>query len=203
MLERMKTAITDDLRNRATPLIAEIYAAFNDVPRPDIGNITQHRCLECDAVRDYLAGKSWKDLVDQLSIDGFNPMELTWNLKTGLLSPDGYHHYLPAVLVACIRVGFEIDTLFSDTAWMFRPHELEERENFEARIRPFSARQLEAIARTLEYLIDFQIAHHQNFASGLDCTARKVWDLFVVQDEHKALAEVRARIVHLSNHALD
>jgi hypothetical protein len=46
-------------------LIESTYAAFSKASRPAPGDITPHRCEECDAVRDLLAAYSVQEVPDE------------------------------------------------------------------------------------------------------------------------------------------
>ena len=68
-------------------LIESTYAAFLKAPRPAPGDITPHRCEECDKVRDFLAAYSVQDVPDKVmeSIADALP----------LLAPSSQRYFLP------------------------------------------------------------------------------------------------------------
>ncbi|HSC86516.1 MAG TPA: DUF6714 family protein [Polyangiaceae bacterium] len=71
-------------------LIAEIYAAFAEAPRPTASEITSHRCGECDEVRDRLARHEARDVpvIDMQWVGDSLP----------LLTPRALRYFLPRYL---------------------------------------------------------------------------------------------------------
>lgn len=67
-------------------LAAELQRAFP--PEPFRGVAAAHSCLECDEIRHYLTGKSWRDLDE----------EHLFSIALPLLTPEGYRAFLPAWL---------------------------------------------------------------------------------------------------------
>lgn len=55
---------------------------------PFQGIAAAHDCLECDELRHFLEGKSWRDLDE----------EALWEVELPLLTPEAYHAFLPAWL---------------------------------------------------------------------------------------------------------
>ena len=67
-------------------MAAEMQHTFS--PEPFRGVAAAHDCLECDEIRHYLAGKSWRDLDE----------ERLFSIALPLLTPEGYRAFLPAWL---------------------------------------------------------------------------------------------------------
>ena len=67
-------------------LVAELRLAFHGSPFQGVA--AAHDCLECDELRHFLKGKSWRDL----------DSEALWEIELALLTPEAYHAFLPAWL---------------------------------------------------------------------------------------------------------
>lgn len=67
-------------------LTEEMQQTFSSEPFQGIS--AAHDCPECDEIRNYLAGKSWRDLDE----------EHLFSIALPLLTPEGYRAFLPAWL---------------------------------------------------------------------------------------------------------
>lgn len=72
-----------------------IEAAFAEVPYPGDDNIALHEnCLECDDLRAYLRGKSWRDLKF--------PELRSFHESLPLLTPVAFRYFLPGYMLASL-----------------------------------------------------------------------------------------------------
>jgi len=72
-----------------------IEAAFADVPYPGDENIADHQdCLECDEVRAFFRGKSWRDLKF--------PELHDFHGSLPHLTQDAFHYFLPGYMSATL-----------------------------------------------------------------------------------------------------
>lgn len=74
-----------------------IEEPFSDVPYPGDDNITNHPgCLECEEIREYFRGKSWRDLE---SLDLYPYQALS------LFTPEAFHYFLPGYMLATLNAN--------------------------------------------------------------------------------------------------
>jgi len=79
-----------------------IETAFADVPYPGDDNIADHQdCLECDEVRAFFRGKSWRDLKF--------PELRDYSQSLPLFTPQAFHYFLPGYLLATMNDWQEAD----------------------------------------------------------------------------------------------
>jgi hypothetical protein len=127
-----------------------IESAFAEVPYPGDDNIADHQnCLECEELRTYLRGKTWKEL-------SF-PKLHDFHEALPLLTPEAFRFFLPGYMLAALTnwdesgmIPYSIVQIggYHDDAWNVRD---EARENRKI----FSPRQREAIGSWLKDLIRY------------------------------------------------
>lgn len=84
-------------------VVTRIAEAFREVPmlEPNVDDVywahLEH-CEECRATYEQVAGKSWAELLDEIE-NGTAPPQI------GLLPAPLWHYYLPATLIAGLRLG--------------------------------------------------------------------------------------------------
>ncbi|MCE0523691.1 MAG: hypothetical protein LV480_12360 [Methylacidiphilales bacterium] len=79
-----------------------IEEAFADVPYPGDDNIADHQdCLECDDIRAFFRGRSWRELK-------FPELR---SFPLPLLTPDAFHYFLPGYMLACLDDWKMADTI--------------------------------------------------------------------------------------------
>jgi Family of unknown function (DUF6714) len=72
-----------------------IEEAFAEVPYPGDDNIADHLdCLECDEIRAYFRGKSWRDLKF--------PELRAFHESLPLFTPEAFHYFLPGYMLATL-----------------------------------------------------------------------------------------------------
>ncbi len=67
--------------------IEEMYKVFENTPKPVKDDMTPHRCIECDEVRDQLSEYEKREIPDKLVNYHGDALPL--------LSPNALHYYLP------------------------------------------------------------------------------------------------------------
>ncbi len=127
-----------------------IENAFADVPYPGDDNIADHQdCLECDDVRAFFRGKSWRQLKF--------PELQDFHGALPLLTVEAFHYFLPGFMLACLddwnsaeMIPYSIIGIggYHDDAWNVKD---ETRENRKI----FNVKQREAIAAWLRDLHSF------------------------------------------------
>lgn len=92
-------------------LTLSIFEIFNDLKYPGDSNIVYQNAehLECESVRDFLAGRTWKELSWVQICDCYEEDEYSIH---NFLSEEGLRYYFPAFLLICIKSYVEAD-LFS------------------------------------------------------------------------------------------
>lgn len=110
--------------------VGQMYVAFRDARQPSVSEITLHRCIECDDIRDSLVPYSMRNVPDE---------KIEW-LTSSLcfLSPIALRYYLPRCIEFDISnpnscVGDSIIAFFSaqnvsDPNWVQRYNEFTENE---------------------------------------------------------------------------
>jgi hypothetical protein len=74
--------------------IARLYRAFAGAPRPERGEITPHRCAECDEVAARLSPHDARAVPDD---------DMLWlGDSLPLLSPKAFRYYLPRFIEFCL-----------------------------------------------------------------------------------------------------
>jgi hypothetical protein len=124
-----------------------IEAAFADVPYPGDDHIVDHQdCPECDDVRDFFRGKSWRELKF--------PELHAFHGSLPLLTPEAFHYFLPGYMLAATMnweqadmIPYSVITIggYFDDAWNVKN---EARENRKI----FCVKQRQAIAAWLQDL---------------------------------------------------
>lgn len=162
--------MNSDRRNKA---IATINDAFGHTTPPSIDRISDHRCAECDELRDFLGGRHWSEISTILGLwdnryyDGYLGVHRD---ELCLLSEEAFRHYLPLWAMACVLYPDEIDvgydSLISNLA--------------RAEMNGFTVTELRALDVLMEYLINEarEAGESDDFLS----------------DEMNALAQIRACI---------
>lgn len=119
----------------------EIIIAWSDVKAPPSDCITVHRCDECDEIAQFFDAKRWQDLTDVEQLR-YNEAALT------LFTPDAFHYYLPAFMLATLHDPAEADVI---------PDGI--RSNIKReRVGSFNPAQRDAVLRFLRALPMLQIA---------------------------------------------
>jgi hypothetical protein len=109
-----------------------IEKAFADIPYPGDDNIADHQdCPECDEVRAFFRGKSWRDLKF--------PELHDFHGSLPLLTDQAFLYFLPGYMLACLEnwdqidnVPFSIMTIggYEDDAWNVKEEARENRKVF-------------------------------------------------------------------------
>ena len=109
-----------------------IETAFGDVPYPGDDNIADHEpCPECDDVRAFFRGKSWRDLKF--------PELHDFSESLPLFTSQAFFYFLPGYMVACLdhwdqadMVPYSIISIggYHDDAWNVKDEARENRKNF-------------------------------------------------------------------------
>lgn len=126
-----------------------IEAAFADVPYPGDDHIAYHDCDECDDIRAFFRGKSWREL----SL----PELYGWFAAINLLTPQALHYFLPGFMLASLGHWKESDHIPEWILYAWLPGEAHDSEarksNRIERQEIFSEAQRKAIAA---FLRDYQ-----------------------------------------------
>jgi len=109
-----------------------IESAFADVPYPGDNSIALHQdCFECEELRVYLRGKTWRDL-------SF-PKLHDFHASLPHLTPEAFHYFLPGYMLAAITHWEEVDMIpysivqiggYHDDAWNVKEEARENRKIF-------------------------------------------------------------------------
>ena len=120
--------------------IKRLYAAFAEAPRPGEGEITSHRCGECDEVASRLAPHEHDEVPDE---------DMYWlGDSLPLLSPKAFRYYLPSfVAFSFARPDSSLDALINYNLAPSAMLDEGERDRFAY----FSAEEREVIAEFVEY----------------------------------------------------
>jgi hypothetical protein len=124
-----------------------IEKAFADVPYPGDDNIAGHRdCLECDDIRAFFRGRSWRGLKIQ---------ELR-GLPLPLLTPEALHYFLPGYMLACLDDWKLANTIPYGVIALggYRDDALNVRKEARETRKKFTPSQREAIAAWLRELAE-------------------------------------------------
>ena len=82
-------------KERLSKLRQRILKTFPKIPPPGFDEITDHRCDECNDVRDVFFGIKWWEADDDFIGDNFG--------NHPLFTHKSYHYYLPAFLIQSLR----------------------------------------------------------------------------------------------------
>lgn len=131
-------------------LVAEIRAAFASMPVPaadELVPVTRTPDREREWIRREFAGRHWTELgVDFLAAHAESLL---------LLSAAGFHHYLPAYLIAAVSAPIESDLVTPAVFIGLSPPsagDVAQGAWLEERARLFSTEQRAAIGRWLDYM---------------------------------------------------
>jgi hypothetical protein len=122
-----------------------IESAFAEVPYPGDDNIADHQdCLECDDVRAFFRGKSWRDL----------KLPELRGLPLPLLTPEAFHYFLPGYMLACLDDWKLADTIPYGVIAIggYRDDALKLKKEAQEKRKKFTPLQREAIAAWLREL---------------------------------------------------
>lgn len=142
--------------------IERMYRTFDDAPQPKVEEITLHRCIECDDIRDSFKSYSARNVPDS---------KVEW-LASSLcfLSPIAFRHYLPRCIEFSIQnsstssydniVGFLASQNSTDSYW-------------KERVNQFSKKEKVIVAEYLDFL---RVQYDYDVEQDELAAAIKVWD---------------------------
>lgn len=139
----------DDEDQVAREIASEVEEAFATVPYPGddriVGSSTH---WESPDVLEAFRGKHWREV----SLD----VLFTYRMSLGQLTPEAFHFYLPACLLASLRYSEAVDTLRENLfSWLTPPEEEGYRAGwFASRVSLFDAPQKAAIRRFVELYVE-------------------------------------------------
>ncbi len=142
-----------------------IEAAFAQVPYPGDDNIADHQnCPECDDVRAFFRGRSWRELlIDEL----YGPPA-----AINLFSAEALRYFLPGFMLASLEHWKEADLIPDWILYSWLPPEAGETEAKRHRIERqsiFSPIQKAAIAAYLrEYAAYDQYGHENDIPRAIE-----------------------------------
>ncbi len=125
--------------------IEKMYQTFSSAEKPRIDEVTPHRCMECDEVRDQLHPYDQRNIPDKLLIYHGDALPL--------LSPKALRYYFPRY----IEFGLlnQDCNAFDNCLYQLAPHEMD--EYWQERIAVFNTeekaifREYLELRRTLQY----------------------------------------------------
>lgn len=131
-------------------LTARINQVFINVQYPGDHNITIHPLGLDECIEDYFRGKAWQEC----TIGG---LRLHVMDALGLFTPQGYHYYLPAFLIATLGsehdfgwyIGYSLERGDQSSTIKNKTKE----QLFLERMQLFSKEQLETLIDFFQYLI--------------------------------------------------
>ncbi len=136
-------------------LIERIYRAFAQAPQPEANQITQHRCDECDTVRDMLAPFLVREVPDLEAYPLYSALPR--------LTAQAYRYYLPRYIAQALGNPSSLagEMLIYSIA-----------QEFDERVSAFSLPERAAILEFVDYL--------ETMAQSEDdiyyvITARRLW----------------------------
>ncbi len=118
-----------------------IESTFADAPYPGDDRITDHEdCLECAEIAEYFRGTSWR----------VHSLAKLWehHAALSLFTPDAFHYFLPAFMLATLEQPREADLIPHSIAFHFT-RGLSDEEQFTQRFSRFSTAQRQAVAAFL------------------------------------------------------
>ena len=133
----------------------EVYNAFSSVPKPNYDQITPHRCLECDEIRDEFSKYSVRDLPAEVVKANHSSLPL--------LSSEALRYYLPRY------IDHALSTSNDDVAQflLFELTPKDGNEPQEERLRVFSPEERAVISRFLGFIEkDFSNVNREDFEVG-------------------------------------
>lgn len=122
-----------------------IKVAFADVRYPGDNNITRcpYQCRPCQEIADYFKGKTSEGhLVEDLR---------DHHTALSLFTPDAFHFFLPAFMLASIESYNSTDILPDSIRFHFE-FDLEHRDHFLVRLTNFSEEQRRVITEFFRYM---------------------------------------------------
>ena len=146
-----------------TQFIDQVYLAFKDASQPSVDEITLHRCLECDDIRDSFEPYSVRNVPDE---------KIEWlALSLCFLSPIALRYYLPR----CIE--FDIsnpNSWVGDSIIGFLSAQNASDPNWVERYNEFTQNERKIVAEYLKYL---QARNDANIVSEEELTtALEIWE---------------------------
>jgi hypothetical protein len=126
--------------------IERLYAAFSAAPRPNLGEITPHRCLECDEVAGRLAPHDSRDVPDE---------DMYWlGDSLTLLGPKAFRYYLPRFIGFCsAHRDSSLDALINYNLAPSGPLDDEEERN---RFAMFTPSEGQAVLEFVDYRLKLE-----------------------------------------------
>ena len=140
--------------------IEQMYKVFSDVEKPLIDDITPHRCIECDDIRDQVHPYNKRDLTDALLKYHGDALPL--------LSAEALRYYFPRY----IEFGLlnQDSNVFDNCLYHLSPEEID--EYWKERINVFSKNEKEIL---VEYLHIREQGEDAEFNEEYIQRALKIW----------------------------
>lgn len=145
-----------------TPFIDQVYRAFKDARKPSVDEITLHRCVECDDIRDTFEAYSVRNVPDE---------KVEWLARSFcFLSPIALRYFLPR----CIE--FDIsnpNSWVGDSIIAFLSSQNMSDANWVERHNEFSLNERKIVAEYLEIL---QVHNDANIDDEELTKALNIWE---------------------------
>lgn len=84
-----------DIEEDIDRLVRAIHAVFLEEPAPTAQELIAHKCEECQALQEALAGLRWREIPRAILEKHYDQLPL--------LSPKAFHYYIPAYLAYSLR----------------------------------------------------------------------------------------------------
>ncbi len=153
-------------------LIAEIRQAFEATPRPSADDITEAGCCrECGDLAAALRMLSWKDLLEHLAAQAWDPD------PSYLLKPAAFRYFAPAYLLAAILPSPSQDpeTRLFAPSFAFAPGP-ENADSFTTKYRDaFAPAERRAIVDYLRFLVARQTEEAEVARDRIAAALSTVW----------------------------
>ena len=125
-------------KENLSKLRQRILKTFPKVPPPGFDEITEHRCAECDEIRDEFFGLKWWEIDDDIIGESFGYLSF--------FTPKSFHYYLPAFLAQSLR-RFKTynDVLLFSILHLFPSERIDNRKSMKVRKSFFSEEESDVI----------------------------------------------------------
>jgi hypothetical protein len=139
----MRAMITSS--NKIEGLRQKILAAFPKIAPPLPENLTEHRCDECDGVRDDFSGVEWWSADNTLIDENYDDLPL--------FTPEAFHYYLPAFLLRSLDSFDPDNEVLQFSVYGLSPTKTPvDAPRYRARLNLFTPEQNSAVASFLEQI---------------------------------------------------
>lgn len=118
--------------------INEMYKVFENTPKPSKDDMTPHRCIECDEIRDQLFKFEQRELPDKILSSHSDSLPL--------LSPEALRYYLPRYIEFSLKDQYS--DVFEFILYHLAPEKID--DYWKPRLDIFTKEEKEIIVKYLE-----------------------------------------------------